>query len=185
MREICGSFFLSVSSRYKKSHQMIFQKEVLGEKSIIWVEYGNVFTQTMMFSLWKVDDLRARELEREEDWTTYYVFWVCLKNCVHSKQIRQTAGLGISFSFWHQNICKFTNVHWASFAWQLFSLYFSWCRKKKVITASSMVWSSKMFSISVSRFTQRSQVNPLGSLSKNSIWILHINSIFNSICSCF
>ena len=52
--------------------------------------------------------------------------------------------------------------------------------EKKVITASSMVWSSKMFSISVSRFTQRSQLNPLGSLSKSSIWILHINSICNT-----
>ena len=30
------------------------------------MKYGNVFTQIMMFSLKKVDDLRAREREREE-----------------------------------------------------------------------------------------------------------------------
>ena len=37
-----------------KSHQMtpfFVQKEVLGEKVIIWVRYGNFFTQIMMFSL--------------------------------------------------------------------------------------------------------------------------------------
>ena len=44
------------------------QKEVLGEKIIIRVKYGNVFTQIMMFSLKKVDGLRARE--REEKGTT-------------------------------------------------------------------------------------------------------------------
>ena len=61
--EICGS----VSSRsqvvMKKSSNDTFffvQKEVLGEKIIIWVKYGNIFTQIMMFSLKKVDDLRAR-----------------------------------------------------------------------------------------------------------------------------
>ena len=47
-----------------KSHQMtpfFVQKEVLGEKIIIWVKYVNVITQIMMFSLFKkVDDLRAR-----------------------------------------------------------------------------------------------------------------------------
>ena len=37
------------------------QKEVFGEKIIIWVKYGNVFTQIMMFSLLKkVDDERTR-----------------------------------------------------------------------------------------------------------------------------
>ena len=39
---------------------------VLGEMIIIWVEYGNVFNQRRMFSLKKVDNLRAREQEREE-----------------------------------------------------------------------------------------------------------------------
>ena len=37
-----------------KSHQMtpfFIQKEVLGEKIIICVKYGNVFTQIIMFSL--------------------------------------------------------------------------------------------------------------------------------------
>ena len=56
-----------------KSHQMtpfFIQKEVLGEKIIIWVKYGNVFTQIIMFSLKKVDDLRAREREREAKGTT-------------------------------------------------------------------------------------------------------------------
>ena len=49
------------------------QKEVLGEKIIICVKYGNVCTQIIMFSLKKVDDLRARENEsesREEKGTT-------------------------------------------------------------------------------------------------------------------
>ena len=34
------------------------------------MKYGNVFTQIIMFSLKKVDDLRAREREREEKGTT-------------------------------------------------------------------------------------------------------------------
>ena len=46
------------------------QKEVLGEKIIICVKYGNVFTQIIMFSLKKIDDLRAREQEREKKGTT-------------------------------------------------------------------------------------------------------------------
>ena len=37
---------------------------------IIWVEYGNVFNQRRMFSLKKVDNLRAREREREEKGST-------------------------------------------------------------------------------------------------------------------
>ena len=51
------------------------QKEVLGEKIIIWVKYGNSFTQIIMFSLKKVDDLRAREREREEKGTTNSAPW--------------------------------------------------------------------------------------------------------------
>ena len=46
------------------------QKEVLGEKIIIWVKYGNIFTQIIMFSLQKVDDLWMREWEQEEKGTT-------------------------------------------------------------------------------------------------------------------
>ena len=56
-----------------KTHQMttfFVLKEVLGDKNIIWVKYDNVFTQIMMFSPKKVDDLRAREWEREEKGTT-------------------------------------------------------------------------------------------------------------------
>ena len=37
-----------------KSHQMapfFIQKDILGEKIIIWVKNGNVFTQMIMFSL--------------------------------------------------------------------------------------------------------------------------------------
>ena len=52
-----------------KSHQMttfFVQKEIFGEMIIIWAKYDNVFTQIMMFSLYKVDDLNARELDREE-----------------------------------------------------------------------------------------------------------------------
>ena len=36
------------------------------------MKYGNVFTQILMFSLKKVDDLRAREREREEKGTTNF-----------------------------------------------------------------------------------------------------------------
>ena len=74
-----AEFVVSFSSRslaHKsswKSHQMtpfFIQKEVLCEKIIIWVKYGNFYTQVMMFSLKKVDDLRAREREREAKGTT-------------------------------------------------------------------------------------------------------------------
>ena len=57
-RGIYGYFFLSLSfSRSQvvmKCHQMapfFVHKEVLGEKVIIWVKYGNAFTKTMMFLL--------------------------------------------------------------------------------------------------------------------------------------
>ena len=36
----------------------------------MWVKYGNVFTQIMMFSLQKIDGLRARERKQEEKGTT-------------------------------------------------------------------------------------------------------------------
>ena len=36
------------------------------KKIVIWVKYGNVFTQILMFSLKKVDDFRAREQEGEK-----------------------------------------------------------------------------------------------------------------------
>ena len=52
-----------------KSHQMppfFFQKEGLGEKMIIWVKKDDVFTQIMMLSPKKVDNLRAREWEGEK-----------------------------------------------------------------------------------------------------------------------
>jgi hypothetical protein len=53
----------------KSSNDTFFvQKEVLGEKIIICVSFGNGFTQIMMFSLKKVDNLRARK--REEKGTT-------------------------------------------------------------------------------------------------------------------
>ena len=52
------------------THLVFVQKEVLGEKIIIWVKYGNVFTQIRMFSLKKYDDLRAREQEWKEKGTT-------------------------------------------------------------------------------------------------------------------
>ena len=41
------------------------QKEVLGEKIIIGVKYGNVFTQIIMFSLKEVNNLRARERDKK------------------------------------------------------------------------------------------------------------------------
>ena len=56
-REICGFLFLSFSHSQvvmkKSSNDTFFfvQKEVVGEKIIIWVKYGNGFTQIMMFSL--------------------------------------------------------------------------------------------------------------------------------------
>ena len=57
MRGICGSFFLYLScSRsqvfMKKSSNDTFfvQKEVLGEEIIIWIKYGNIFTQIMIYS---------------------------------------------------------------------------------------------------------------------------------------
>ena len=43
------------------------QKEVMDEKIITRVKYGNVSTQIMMFLLKKVDDLRAREQENESE----------------------------------------------------------------------------------------------------------------------
>ena len=46
------------------------QKEVLGEKIIIGVNYVNVFKQILMFSLKKDDDLRVREHEGEKKGTT-------------------------------------------------------------------------------------------------------------------
>ena len=49
-----------------------FHKEVLGEKIIILVKHGNVFTQIRMFLLKKVDDLGAREQEGEEKGTTNF-----------------------------------------------------------------------------------------------------------------
>ena len=49
---------------------LFIQKEVLGEKIIIWVKYGIIFIQKMMPSHKKVDDLRAKEQEREEKGTT-------------------------------------------------------------------------------------------------------------------
>ena len=57
---------LSLSSRHEKVikwHPFLVQKEVLGEKIIIWVKYGNVFTQIMMFSLkksWWLESKRTR-----------------------------------------------------------------------------------------------------------------------------
>ena len=56
---------LLLSIRHQMTH-FFFQDEVSGEKIIIW----KCFTQIMMFSLKKVDDLRAREREREEKGTT-------------------------------------------------------------------------------------------------------------------
>ena len=64
---ICGSFFLSLSFSCSqvviKNHQMkpfFAQKDVLGEKIIIWVKHGNVFTQIMMFSLIRLESERMR-----------------------------------------------------------------------------------------------------------------------------
>ena len=65
--EFVVPFPLALKSSWK-SHLMtpfFIQIDVLGEKIIIWVKYGNVFTQIMMFSLKKVDDLRAREQEEK------------------------------------------------------------------------------------------------------------------------
>ena len=45
-------------------------KRGIGETIIISGKYGNVFTKIMMFSLKKIDELRAIELEREEKGTT-------------------------------------------------------------------------------------------------------------------
>ena len=39
------------------------------------MKYGNVFTQIIMFSLKKVDELRVREREREEKGTTNSAPW--------------------------------------------------------------------------------------------------------------
>ena len=47
----------------------LFQMRYLVKK-FIWVKYGTVFTQIMIFSLKKVVDLRARRREREEKGTT-------------------------------------------------------------------------------------------------------------------
>ena len=68
-----GFFFLSFYSSQavmKMSSMTPFfvQKEVLGEKIVMQVKYGNFFTQILMFSIEKVDDLRERE--REEKGTT-------------------------------------------------------------------------------------------------------------------
>ena len=43
------------------------QKEAMGEKIITRMKYGNVFIQMMMFSLLKVDNLRARKQERTKE----------------------------------------------------------------------------------------------------------------------
>ena len=74
-----AEFVVTFSSRSRsltlkswKSHQttpFFVQKEKLGEKTIIWVKKDDVFTQIMTFSLKKVDDLRAREREREKKGT--------------------------------------------------------------------------------------------------------------------
>ena len=69
---ICGSFFLSFSRSKvvtnKSSNDTLFcSKRGIGWKNNHFrVKYGNVFTQIMMFSLKKIDDLRAREQKREE-----------------------------------------------------------------------------------------------------------------------
>ena len=62
--EFVVHFFLALllSSHHEKVikwHLFLFKKRY-------WVKYGNVFTQIMMFSLKKVDDLRVRERDREE-----------------------------------------------------------------------------------------------------------------------
>ena len=45
----------------------LVQKEVLGEKIIIWVKYGNVFAQIMMFSFksWWLESERTSERKKE------------------------------------------------------------------------------------------------------------------------
>ena len=57
-----------------KSHQMSpffsFKKRYQMKKIMVWVKYGNVFTQIMRFSLEKVDDLKVSEWERGEKGTT-------------------------------------------------------------------------------------------------------------------
>ena len=71
-----AEFVVPFSSRsqvvMKKSSNDTFfvQKESLCENFILWVKYGAVFTQIMMLSYKKVDNLRAREQEREEKGTT-------------------------------------------------------------------------------------------------------------------
>ena len=73
-----GSYFFLPFSRsevvMKKSSNDIYfvQREALGEKIIIWVKYGIVFTQMMIFSLEKVHNLRARgkRIHKSAPWSS-------------------------------------------------------------------------------------------------------------------
>ena len=81
----CGYFYLSLLFSWsqavmkKSSNDTFFvQKEILGRKIIIWMKLsGSVFTQIMMLSAKKVDNLRARE--REEKGTTYRISANCFR----------------------------------------------------------------------------------------------------------
>ena len=76
-REIHGYHFLSflfscsqVVTKMSSNNTFFHSKRGIGWKKNHWVKYGNVLTQIIMFSIQKIDDLKAREQQWEEKGTT-------------------------------------------------------------------------------------------------------------------